>query len=100
MNKATPHVLLHGGGEPLEVLLGGAFPKKRSSHRFLTSHDYICLDIERKAETTRPSLLRCARQVRRRLEADELARNPAVHFLAKPFSLAGLAGKVKEVSRG
>jgi len=32
--------------------------------------------------------------------AEEVARDPAIHFLAKPFSLAGLAGKVKEVLRG
>jgi two-component system cell cycle sensor histidine kinase/response regulator CckA len=32
--------------------------------------------------------------------AETMARDASVHFLAKPFTLAGLAGKVKEVMRG
>jgi len=32
--------------------------------------------------------------------ADDVERDPGVHFLAKPFSLKDLAGKVKEVMEG
>jgi two-component system, cell cycle sensor histidine kinase and response regulator CckA len=32
--------------------------------------------------------------------SDEIARDPTIHFLPKPFSLKGLAGKVKEVMEG
>ena len=29
--------------------------------------------------------------------ADDVERDAGIHFLAKPFSLKGLAGKVKEI---
>jgi len=31
---------------------------------------------------------------------EEIARDPGIHFLPKPFSLKDLAGKVKEVLEG
>ncbi|MFQ5468026.1 MAG: response regulator, partial [Kiloniellaceae bacterium] len=34
------------------------------------------------------------------VSAAEIERDPTIHFLAKPFTLKGLAGKVKELMAG